>query len=395
MEAANKIKERVTKMKPIQEYLLDFIDQDENQDANFSKLTNYFNEQNLIQDKREFTIFLHVLSEISSNYHRYPDFFEKIERILTFYQEDIKKFFTNIEIFNFFIDSKRILLLLFEKEMLKPDKSLVNIITSNKYKQYDYPQYFYPEFNTLLNDSFKSNDPEFEQKRKTGENDQQICKIIRDDDIDAFKSQEIPLTSYIEHSIYETNSILLKKEKTTLIEYSAFFGSLKIFNYLKSKQVELMPSLWLYATHGQNIDLIKILKEEKIQFNKKYGNCIFSNDFCRMLSKNQDSGLNDFIKQILMEYEDIYRFTKYIRYYNYAKMDELIANESNILENIMNDDHKEFKLFYALCKYDYIVIVDFFYENLREKIISLIIQKVMFLTKFEIIFSDTVSNIVY
>lgn len=263
--------------------------------------------------------------------------------------------------------------------MITADQSICSIITSSRYKQRNYPQYFYPEFKAFLNESYKSDDPEFEQKRKIGENDQQICKIIRDDDVDSFisfiKEHETPLTSCIEDSIYETNSLLLKGREISLINYSVFNGSIKVFNYLKSNLVELTPSLWFYGAHGQNLDIFQILENQKIDTIWKFG-YFYSNDFYRMFLKNQNSNIYDSIEQTIKKIDkDIIRFTKCIKNYNYVKLDEIITNDPNILDKILNDDYKEFKLFYALCKYDYIVMVDFFLENLNEKVMSLIIQK--------------------
>lgn len=56
--------------------------------------------------------------------------------------------------------------------------------------------------------------------------DEEICEIIRKDEIEKFisivKKENLPLQSDIKHSIFETNSFLLNKT-STLIEYAAFF----------------------------------------------------------------------------------------------------------------------------------------------------------------------------
>ena len=66
-------------------------------------------------------------------------------------------------------------------------------------------------------------------------------------------------------SIFETNYLLLKNKKTTLIEYSAFFGAIQIFRYLIQNKVELTPSLWLYAIHSQNAEIIHLLESNEIE----------------------------------------------------------------------------------------------------------------------------------
>ena len=69
-----------------------------------------------------------------------------------------------------------------------------------------------------------------------GENDSYRSSLIRQDLIDDFISHvsrtNISLTSKIEPSIFETNQFLIEN-KPTLIEYSAFYGSIQICKYLK------------------------------------------------------------------------------------------------------------------------------------------------------------------
>ena len=100
--------------------------------------------------------------------------------------------------------------------------------------------------------------------------DEEICEIIRKDEIEKFisivKKENLPLQSDIKHSIFETNSFLLNKT-STLIEYAAFFGSIQIFNYLRLNKVDLSPSLWLYSIHSHKIELIHILEEKEILVN--------------------------------------------------------------------------------------------------------------------------------
>ena len=60
----------------------------------------------------------------------------------------------------------------------------------------------------------------------------------------------------ISSSFYETNSFLLKKKTISLIEYSAFFGSIQIFQFLVFNNVDLNDDLWFYAIHGKNAEII-------------------------------------------------------------------------------------------------------------------------------------------
>ena len=56
---------------------------------------------------------------------------------------------------------------------------------------------------------------------------------------------------------------------TTLIEYAAFFGSIQIFKYLVKNGVELYPSLWNFAIHGNNPELISFLEDSGLRFYTK------------------------------------------------------------------------------------------------------------------------------
>lgn len=75
---------------------------------------------------------------------------------------------------------------------------------------------------------------DFDRKRETGENDTYIAEMIRNDLVDDFISYvtrtNTSLTSTIPHSIFETNLYLYGKNPT-LIEYTAFSGSIQIFHY--------------------------------------------------------------------------------------------------------------------------------------------------------------------
>lgn len=87
------------------------------------------------------------------------------------------------------------------------------------------------------------------------------------------------LSSLIPFSKYESSPFLIDdkyrempqidlmkpyQSKASLIEYAAFYGSLKIFKYLRIKDVNFSPSIWLYAIHSNNPDIIHILEEDEI-----------------------------------------------------------------------------------------------------------------------------------
>ena len=100
--------------KKIQKNLLDFIDNDENDEENFENLKHIFHDLNIQNDEYELTQLLLLISTICENHNRSPHFFIKMERILQLFKADIKKYYSNSEIFKIFSNNKRILLFLIE-----------------------------------------------------------------------------------------------------------------------------------------------------------------------------------------------------------------------------------------------------------------------------------------
>ena len=153
-------------------------------------------------------------------------------------KNEIKQTFSNFEIFNLFKSNKRILLSLIEERIFVIDKNIAKIIKNGKYKDRKYIEYFFNEMKPFLNKKeikeIKIPD-NYDENRKNGENENYICKLIRDDSIEDFiiyiNRTNLPFSQRIKTSIFETNSYLLNNNPT-LIEYAAFFGSIQIFKYL-------------------------------------------------------------------------------------------------------------------------------------------------------------------
>lgn len=73
---------------------------------------------------------------------------------------------------------------------------------------------------------------DFYENRLKGENEETICKYIREDMIADYISECVhenyPLDGYINNfSIFETNSYFYKRPPT-IIEYALFYGSIQI-----------------------------------------------------------------------------------------------------------------------------------------------------------------------
>ena len=83
-----------------------------------------------------------------------------------------------------------------------------------------------------------------------------------------FIKKNISLKSAINRSIFETNSIFNEKEPT-LIEYAAFFGSIQIMKYLYINEADISTSIWLYAVHSNDAEIIQFLEDKNIKMDDK------------------------------------------------------------------------------------------------------------------------------
>lgn len=293
------IQSYLEKMLSIQRAFLEFIESSENTEEKYENLITLIKDHKLKDNSQELKSFFHLILKISKHHYRTVNFFNKIEKVLENFSNELKKNFSNLEKFNIFKGNKRLLLYLIKNNYITIDKYIVEII-NDKYKKANYPQYFYPEIKDFLTSENKqelSND--FEEKRIKGENDDDICELIRNDSIEQFiiyfNEKNLSAQSNIKQSIFETNSLLIKEiedekkqnifsnfhyrnrnqnNQIKLIEYAAFFGSFQIFQFLFKNNAEVTQSIWKYAIHGQNPQLISFLENNNVKPNsdsyKKY-----------------------------------------------------------------------------------------------------------------------------
>ena len=138
------IQEYFARKREIHDSILNFLDDDnQNVDENFESLISFLDEKEISKNRDELKIFLYLLSNVAKNYYQSHFFFEKIEKIINNYKADIKQFFSNYEIFSIFQDSLRILLYLFEAEIVKFDRSIYNYF--QKSMNFEILPYFYKE----------------------------------------------------------------------------------------------------------------------------------------------------------------------------------------------------------------------------------------------------------
>lgn len=283
-------KEYFKKMKDIEKKLVSFLEKHENPNENFTLFDEYLQSQKIQENKYELKSFLYIMVAISSYYHCSQCFFTQNELILTSLKERIQFFFTNFEVFNIFQKSKLLLLILFKLRIIIPTKEIYSAICNKKYIDRKYIEYFYPEFEAfILQDQIKelrntTLDDEFNKKRENGKNDNYLCRLIQNDAVVDFitylETTNISPQSVILPSIYETNLFLINKNPT-LIEYSAFYGSIQIFQYLYNRNAEIQPSIWPYAIHGRNAEIIHMIEENHIKpKDESYTECFFNSIKC-------------------------------------------------------------------------------------------------------------------
>ena len=345
------IQEYLDKMREIQKSLIQCIDDNDTNEESFLNLKKLIIDQKINDEKYDLKTFLNLFLRISNNHHCSKYSLNNIIEILQFLKNDIIKYFSNDEIFNIFKDNKRILLYLIEEKIIIINKTIASKLMKEKYEMAKYPQYFFNEIKSFIDeqkiDKISKEIPEdFEEKRKIGENDNFICELIRNDLINDFisyvsKSKINLKRATIEQSIFETNQFLLKKkQQITLIEYATFFGSIQIFKYLINQKVDLRPSVWLFAIHGSNSEIIHFLEEKHIEpDDRSFKKCIkesikcHHNDLANYFINNLDQSENEILQNFS---------SKYVKYYNFEFFQEKMIDSLP---------------FYNFCKWDYANLV--------------------------------------
>ena len=338
-----KYQQTLENLKKFQIFLQDYIDSEENTKEKYDKLQQFIQDKKFGQEMHDLKLILHLISTILKNQHRNSNFISKFEQILKLFGEDIKRYFTNIEIFEIFKKNKRILLSLLELKIFSIDEKVATQMTQAKNNFLNITEYFSPELKPFINSEVYNSlivndekDKDFQAKRLEGENDFTICKLIRNDSVEEFiayvNKNNIELSSKPNSSIYETN-YFLKKQDVNLIEYAAFYGSLKILQYMKTNNVELNSSLWKFAIHSRNPEMIYTLETSQIKpENETFKGCLkesikcHHNEIANYILNNdlfKDKNKNNYILNIAF------------RYYNFEFADQEYIKISNICSFVL------------------------------------------------------------
>lgn len=355
------------KMRDIQTQILQFIETEPNSESDYPNLIQFFDSQKIKEDRHILKETMHLILHISSNHHRTDIFHGKIDKILLYFKDEIQQFFTNFEIFSIFHKNYRILYFLFKEKILKPDISIFCFITNQNYPEVYYPFYFNPELKNFFQQRDKliqhinkpkmglqpsghdCNSQSFENKRRIGENDSNVCHYIRKNNADEFsayvKKVNLSYSMQTHSSIFETNSFLFKRNPT-LIEYAAFVGSTNIFKFLIENGIKLNPSIWLYAIHSNNLEIIHILEDNKIPpEDGMFMDCLLES------IKNHHFVITDYFLNVVLKNKNINKdqiLAQCFRYNNY--------------KYFPNDMNADFNIFYDMCKYDYYIIAQMFLD---------------------------------
>ncbi|KAK8898107.1 hypothetical protein M9Y10_000376 [Tritrichomonas musculus] len=345
--------------KKLHDTLLTYLEENEELEFKFQSLSD--------SKKEDFEKFLDLLTYISNNHTKTDEFSNKIGRILLNYKRKIKQTFSNSELLNIFESNKLILLFLLKNQF---------IVVDDLYNQYknvaDMCHFFFPEIKQKLDDQKAQQIEEellekdsnifdnFEEKRKIGENDSYICTLIRYDSIQEFISyvtqSNFCLTSKIEPSIFETNQFL-NDNQPTLIEYAAFFGSIKVFNYLRMAGVDLTPSLWLYSVHSNQATMIHLLETLHIQPpDNSYNSCLLEAIKC-----HHNNIALYILNNLIVEKDSLL----------YEKIDDCCMRYSNY--SCFYDESTGNDAFFYYCKCNSVNIVDIGFEKEKDEIEKFII----------------------
>ncbi|OHS93709.1 hypothetical protein TRFO_40017 [Tritrichomonas foetus] len=247
-------------------------------------------------------------------------------RLISDFLSLIQKFFTTIELVHI-IKNKRMILVLIDSEIFT-----ANNFYSKCRNDVGFFLYFFEDFKVLNQSLFSSMErynpyvkeflanvdlDEHRKLRREGLNHSAIAAAIRDDDIEKFKAIFVEIEAknnqncesnsisdsnlsknnlnsiiessnsknilpsqnsikniydqLIEFSIYEaTSAINTRNNMPSLVEYAAFYGSVKIFFYLvreKSVTYKNLTNFTRFASCGGNMEILNFCVSEKLLFN--------------------------------------------------------------------------------------------------------------------------------
>ena len=92
------VSEYLQNIENIQENILIFIENEDNQEENYQNLIQLFNDQKILDSPSEIKLILTLISKISDNHYRLPNFFSKLEQIILFFKDAMEKNLSFVEL---------------------------------------------------------------------------------------------------------------------------------------------------------------------------------------------------------------------------------------------------------------------------------------------------------
>ena len=171
----------IDEINEIYESILIYIDNpDPISESDYKNLLEIFNKHNIERNQEQLQHIISLLVNISTDHHRQEGFFTKIERILIRYRNQIQSNNTNIEIYKKFESSKRLVYFLIKEGMLQIDETITRLIQNKQ--EINYSEFFIKEIGQK--DENEIDFDEYDRKRQIGENDSEICSLIRQDSVE-------------------------------------------------------------------------------------------------------------------------------------------------------------------------------------------------------------------
>ena len=162
--------EYLENIEDIQERILTFIEDENNKEENYQNILRLFEDQKILDSPSETKLILTLISKISDNHFRVPNFFSKIEQILLFLKDSITKNLSNYDIFTIFSNNKRLILFLLKEGIIQFDMNILNNLIPNKEALYDANspnlKYFLPEIKKFIDTHQITNNNEEENEKE-------------------------------------------------------------------------------------------------------------------------------------------------------------------------------------------------------------------------------------
>lgn len=237
--------------------------------TNYQDLIAMIINSEYVQEKNKF---IQLLNSIQVGIAIRPLSYELYFNVLFQLAHQIKNFFSEQELISIF-PKRSSILKLFEKGLIS-----INIISELCKIDTSYLVYFAPEMKEFNNELFETkidektkesmNFDEMKKFRTKGENSFMIAEFIRNDDCDNFQVYLAKTNTKFDSSLplseYEQSRFL--NQNMNLIDYAAFFGSIKIFKFLILNKCKLTNRTSQFAVAGGNYEIIHLLENQKNSF---------------------------------------------------------------------------------------------------------------------------------